>query len=156
MKREHLWPAAIVGVLAVTVLVNVAVMVVARDKDAAVIEPDYYQRAVRWDSTLADERRSADLGWRLEAGLGAVSAGGTRLDVRLVDRAGQALAGAVVRVAAVHNVEAGHVVRAVLTDDGQGAYSGLLPLGHRGLWEMRFDVSRGGGHYQVTLRRDAG
>lgn len=58
MKPAALWPLAVIGVLAVTVGANVWLIQVAREPNGAVIEPDYYRRAVAWDSLAARQGRS--------------------------------------------------------------------------------------------------
>jgi nitrogen fixation protein FixH len=155
MRAAQLWPLAVVAVLAVTVGANVVIYLLARDPGAAVVERDYYRRAVAWDSTMADERRSAELGWRLQAELGAVGADGAPLTVRLAGRDGVPLSGATVRVEAVHNRDAGHPVAAALVPAGDGRYAARLPLRHAGLWELRFTAARGGERFTQSLRREA-
>ncbi len=51
MKGDRLWPAALVGVLAVTILANVGLLWFAGRGDGAGVEPDYYRRALAWAST---------------------------------------------------------------------------------------------------------
>jgi nitrogen fixation protein FixH len=155
MRAAKLWPLAVVAVLAVTVGANVVIYLLARDPGAAVVERDYYRRAVAWDSTMADERRSAELGWRLAAELGAVGADGAPLTVRLTGRDGAPLSDAAVRVEAVHNLDAGHPVAAALAPAGDGRYVARLPLRHAGLWELRFAVTRGAERFTQSLRREA-
>ena len=65
MKRGAWWPIGITTVLATTVAANLWVMRIANDDPSFAIEPDYYQKAIMWDSTLAQARRDAILGWRL-------------------------------------------------------------------------------------------
>jgi nitrogen fixation protein FixH len=155
MRAARLWPIAIVAVLGLTVAVNGLVFWVARDRNAAAVEPDYYHKAVRWDSTMAEERRSAALGWRAEAELGAVTRAGAPLVVRLADRAGAPLEGATVEITAIHNLDAQHHVTARLEPLGGGAYGARLPLRHAGLWELRLEAVRRGERFRLTLRRDA-
>jgi nitrogen fixation protein FixH len=155
MRAAKLWPLAVVAVLVVTIGANVLIYYLARDPGAAVVERDYYRRAVGWDSTMAQARRNAALGWRLEAGLGTVTPAGATLTVRLTDRAGAPLAGAVVRVEAVHNRDAAHPVAAALAPGGDGAYAATLPLRRLGMWELRFEVTRGAERFTQSLRREA-
>jgi len=154
MRAARLWPLALVAVLGITVGANALLFRAARDRNAAAVEPDYYHQAMRWDSTLAEQRSSAALGWRLVAELGALSSAGTPLTVRLTGRDGAPLEGAVVEVAGVHNLEAARQVSARLEPRGSGIYATRLPLRHAGLWELRFDVTRGPDHLRVALRRD--
>lgn len=155
MRAARLWPIAIVAVLGLTVAVNALLFWAARDRNAAAVEPDYYHQAVRWDSTMAEERRSAALGWRAEAELGAVTRAGTPLTVRLAGPDGAPLDGATVGLTAIHNLDARHPVVAWLEPLGGGAYGARLPLRHAGLWELRLEAVRRGERFRVTLRRDA-
>jgi nitrogen fixation protein FixH len=155
MRAARLWPLAVVVVLAVTVFANVLIYYLALDPGAAVVERDYYRRAVAWDSTMAQERHNGELGWRLEAVLDAAAADGTPLTARLSDRDGGPLAGAAVRVEAVHNRDAAHPVAAMLVPAGAGVYAAALPLRHAGLWELRFAVTRGAERFTQTLHCEA-
>ncbi len=157
MTPARLWPLAVVAVLAVTVGANVFLLVAAHGRDAAVVERDYYRRAVAFDSTLAAERRSDALGWRVAVELGRPDAGGSApLRVQVTDRAGTPVDGAQVRVTAVHNRAAAHPVTAPLARVGIGAYAGTLPLGRRGLWELDLEATRGAERYLRRLSCDTG
>jgi hypothetical protein len=137
------------------VAANIAVLVAAGGEDAAPIEPEYYRKAVAWDSTLAQRARDSVLGWRLEAELGGVSAHGSPLAVRLTDRAGAPIENALVSVEAIHNRTA-HRLHANLDAVSPGAYATRLPLTHPGLWELRFEVTRAGERFTRTVRLEAG
>jgi len=156
MNAARLWPIAIVGVLVVTVGANAVLLYQASDRDAAAVEPDYYRRAVAWDSTLAQRTRDAALGWRLAADLGVPGPEGTPLSVRLTDARGAVLADAAITVEAIHNAEGSRRLRAALRPGSDGAYVALLPLARRGLWELRFEVVRHGERFTAALRREGG
>uniref|UniRef100_A0A832MKV0 FixH family protein n=1 Tax=Eiseniibacteriota bacterium TaxID=2212470 RepID=A0A832MKV0_UNCEI len=155
MSPSRLWPAAVVAVLVVTVAANGVLLWAAHHGDAPAIEPDYYRKAVAWDSTLAARRASAALGWRADAVLGPLAAGGAEVGVVLTDAAGAPLEGAHVRVTAVHNARGGRTVEAVLAPRGAGRYAARAPLGRAGLWELRIEAARGAERFAVSLRRDA-
>ena len=154
MRAARLWPLGIVAVLALTVGANVILFRAANDRNAAAVEPDYYRKGVRWDSTVAEERASAALGWHAEAGLGPPSRAGTPLTVRLVGPGGAPLEGAAVEVTAIHNLDALHHVSARLEPLGGGVYGARLPLRHAGMWELRIEAVRGAARFRTTLRRD--
>jgi nitrogen fixation protein FixH len=155
MRAARLWPVAIVVVLGLTVAANALIFWAASDRNAAAVEPDYYRKAVRWDSTMAEERRSAALGWSAAAELGGVGPAGTPLTVRLAGPDGTPLDGATVEVTAIHNLDAGRHLTARLAPLGGGAYRARLPLRHAGLWELRLEAVRGRDRFRVSLRRDA-
>jgi nitrogen fixation protein FixH len=155
MKPATLWPLGVVAALALTVGANLWVLHLAGDRDAAVVEPDYYRKALAWDSTLAQQARDRALGWRVAADLGPLARDGrARVAVRLLDRDGHAVRAAAVALEAVHNLDAARPRRATLAPDGDG-YAAEVPLGRPGLWELRLDVRRGADHFVTCLRRDA-
>jgi hypothetical protein len=156
MKPGAWWPAAVIGVLAATVVANAFLLYEASGPGAAVVEPDYYRKAVAWDSTLAQQARDQALGWRLTATLGPLDARGvSRLFVTLADAGGRPLAGAAIRVEAVHNRDAGHPRHAVLAAV-PGGYGVDLPLAWSGLWELRFEARHAGRLFTAVRRGDVG
>lgn len=155
MKPGALWPLAIVGVLAVTVGANIAMVVAARDPNAYVVEPDYYRKAVAWDSTMAEARRSAALGWSADVAFGRWEAAATPLHVRLADSTGAPVAGADVRVELVNNLAPELPLRIVLADAGAGRYEARPRLQRPGMWEVRLRAVRGADRFVTELRRDA-
>lgn len=156
MKPGAWWPIGIVGALAVTVAANALLIVAANEPRATVIEPDYYRKAVAFDSTMAERAADARLGWRVEAALSQPGTAGARLEAQVLDAAGAPLDGAEVRVVAVHNLDADRPVEARLMGAGTGRYTATLPLRFHGMWELRFVVERGNQRFTSDLRRDTG
>ena len=155
MKRGTMWPVGIVAVLATTMAANFWVLYVAGHDPSFAIEKDYYRKAVQWDSTMAQARANATLGWRVEPAVSPIAPdGAARVVVRLRDAQGAPLAGARVRVAALHNARAGHVLEGALAPAGGEGYAITLPLARHGQWELRFDVTRGGQHFTAVERVD--
>jgi nitrogen fixation protein FixH len=154
MTPARLWPIAIVGVLGVTVAANVVLLVAAGDPKSGGMEPDYYRRALAWDSTMAEARHNEALGWRLEARLGQAIPAGWPLMVRLTDPDGLAIPEAAISVEAIHNRDPLRPVRARLDGGAGGDYRVVLPLTHRGLWELRFAAERHGERFTARLRLD--
>ncbi len=156
MNGAKWWPLALAGVLGVTVVANVFILYAANDRNAAVVEPDYYRKAVAWDSTAARNEESAELGWHVDAAIDPIDptrAGVVR--VRVTDAGGAPLAGARVGCTAIHNLDAAHRPEAETVLDGNGAGAIRLPLHRAGLWELRFSVLNGTERFVVSLRRDA-
>ena len=157
MRAERIWPLAVIAVLVATLGLYVFLYRVAAGPGASAVEPDYYRRAVQWDSTMALEKESGALGWQLSVQVGPMSRDGrAALLARFSDRSGAPLDSLVVRVEAIHNLDAGHPREAVLAAAGPGAYSARLPLGRPGQWELRLDARRGRDRYVASVRRDAG
>jgi nitrogen fixation protein FixH len=156
VKRGLGWPVGVVLTLATVVAANIGLIVVARGDPSFAIEPDYYARAVAWDSTLAQQRRNADLGWSLAPALNPFTRDGdATLRVRLTDASGKDLDGATIEVAAVFNARATDVRTATLSADGAGGYVTALPVNHAGVWQLRFTVVRGTDRFTHEARVEA-
>jgi nitrogen fixation protein FixH len=154
MRPARLWPLAVAAVLGSTVVANVALLVYTRN-DVDMVEPDYYHKAVTWDSTLARREKSDALGWNADARLGALdNQGRALLCIHVVDHDGRPVEGARVRVTAIHNLDPLHPVRGTLAARGSQGYAASLPLARRGLWELRLDAARGDQRFEADLHAD--
>src|SRR5579885_2265905 len=143
MTNGRMWPVGVSVILLATVAANIALYHVAGADPSFAIEPDYYAKAVAWDSTLAQAKRNAALGWRVSPSLDAYAPRtGAKLSVMLTDSAGAPIPGATVKVAALYNARAASILAATLAPSATG-YETRLPIDHAGEWELRFDVTRG-------------
>ena len=150
MKRGAAWPVGIVALLTLFVAANLFVMQLAKADPSFAIEPDYYRKAVGFDSTMALARRSAALGWAARASITSDS-----LVVTLTDAAGRPVTGATVAVSARFNARANDVRAATLRDAAPGRYVAALARPHAGEWEVRIDATRGTDRFAVSLRTTA-
>jgi nitrogen fixation protein FixH len=156
MKRGAWWPIGIVTVLATTVAANIWVMRIASSDPSFAIEPDYYRKAIAWDSTLAQARQDSILGWRLTPELRVVAATGrARLSAILTDSTGAPISGAVVKVSALPVARANEVHELTLAAAGAGEYAAQLDSRREGRWELRFDVRAGSTRFTEVARVEA-
>ena len=155
MKRGMWWPIGIATVLTLTVGANFWVLAVANDDPSFAVEPDYYQKALRWDDEMAQQQRNAALKWRLTPALAPFGDEGAVLTVQLTDSAGVALSGAKVTVAALANARANSVLDATLVPGAHDSYAVVLPIDRAGEWELRFEAVRGGERFTAVRRVEA-
>jgi nitrogen fixation protein FixH len=154
MKPGSGWPLAIVAVLAMTVAANIALLWQANAAGGNDVEPDYYRRALAWDSTQAAHARSVALGWRAEAGFAAAGSGAT-LEVVLEDSLAQPLPGASVTVVGLHNLDPLHALTWKLAETAPGRYGAVVQLPHAGRWELRVSARRGSDDWLGVLHAEA-
>lgn len=143
MKTGRWWPLGVGLVLAVTVVANVALLYTASRDPSYAVEPDYYRRAVTWDSTVALRERSAALGWQADVGLGPPDGQGATLTVFLRSRDGTPLDSAQVQAEASHNAHAAELYRVTLAAAGPGLYAARIPSTRRGLWRVDLTARHG-------------
>lgn len=157
LHRSHRWPVGIAGALLLNLGVGVQLMRVANADQHFAVEPDYYRRALAWDSTQAQLVRNAELGWQPAVHLGPVdSASGALLELQLADRSGAALGGATITAEARQVAHAGEVL--VLEFDPTsvaGVYRAREPLTRTGLHELRISATVGSERFTAHLRLEA-
>jgi nitrogen fixation protein FixH len=149
------WPWAIGTVLVLTMAGNLWVLRLAGSDPSFAVEPDYYRKAVAWDTTMAEAAQNTRLGWQLTVESMATS--GTapaQLSVQLRDREGKPMDGASLEVAATHNARADHIVTGTFADAGGGRYVAALDARRPGLWELRFTVRHGTDRFTARIRHD--
>ena len=156
MNASKLWPAALVAVLAITVAANVAIYWTANHDSSFAVEPDYYQRAIDWDSTVARGQRSAALAWTSEVRLSAPEAGQATLSVTLAARDGAPLDSADVRAALSHNAQGANVFQVRLLPSGPGLYATRVPSTAQGLWRVDVAATLGDDVYVERVTVDNG
>lgn len=155
IRKDRIWPVIIVLVLGGYVTFGlVAARIASHDPNFA-IEPDYYHKAVTWDSSLAQGRRNAALGWRLTPTLGVVGGPSVELAFAIRDATGLPVEGVRLSVEARPVAHADDMVRATLDARDAGVYAARLPITRAGLWEIRIVATRGEERYTETMRLDA-
>lgn len=126
---------------------------IAIDDPHFALEPNYYDKAVHWDRSRAEERASQALGLQLSLGPVSVAADGSaELELRVRDADGGAFAGAVLEVEAFPNAFASRVQRPAIHEAAPGVYRAKLERALPGLWELRVSATRGPAHYREVLR----
>lgn len=155
LKKGWYWPFLLAGGMLAIVGVNTVMLFVANgDRNGSVVEPDYYRKAVAWDSTMAERAASDSLGWHAEVELDARAGSGVLLELRITDAAGAAVRGATVTATLIHNVDAARHVDVALDEVGGGRYTAAAPLAHAGRWEVRIAADRGGARFVTTRHTD--
>lgn len=156
-SKERIWPTMIVTALLGNVVLGVVLVRVAKGDRHFAVEANYYQKAVGWDATMAQDARSAALGWEMAPSLGALRADGTdSLLLTLQTAAHEPIAGAAVTLEAMPVAYAGEVRRVTLTATAEpGRYLAVGVIGRTGLWELRLAATRGDDRFTENLRIDA-
>jgi nitrogen fixation protein FixH len=150
MQKGLQWPIGIAAVLVITVAANVYVAVRANDDPSMSVEPDYYQKAVRFDADQALRRRGERLGWRvaIDATPGTDAA---TVTARLEDSTGAPLHGATVRLRARHVARGNEPVSATAAEQGDH-YVATMAMTRLGLWDVDIEIVRGNSRF-VTEQR---
>ncbi|QDU32102.1 FixH [Poriferisphaera corsica] len=89
-KAKWLWGGIIVLLLGGHATIMIGAAYLALSDRSHAVTPNYYERAVKWDETRAEQVKSDALGWDIEYAFGEPDLTGEReLVVRVKDAAGQ-------------------------------------------------------------------
>lgn len=155
MQRGWYWPWIIVTLLVLTAAGQGVMLYAATHDRTFSIEPDYYQKAVAWDTVMQQQSANRALGWQARASIGALEEGRREVVLDLADANGEPLADAKVRIVAIHNLDGDAHVAQTLAPDASARFRGRLPLAHAGMWELRVTALRGRDQFTASLRVDA-
>lgn len=155
MKPGMQWPIGIAVILAVGVVANIVVMRIANSDPSFAVEPDYYQKAVDFDSTLAHANTSAKLHWISTTTVTRGDRGdSTHVTITLQDSLGHAIEQAAVSVEALAIARANTVLTATLREQAPGEYTAPLPVPRGGLWDITIHATRNDDHFVEKARID--
>jgi nitrogen fixation protein FixH len=156
-----LWAWAPGALLAALLGTQLTVLHFVLEDPSFALEPDYYRKAVAWDTQRALERQSQALGWHAEIaaqpGLPAppgLQPRGLELRVQLLDAQHGPLDGAAVHVQGFANARAARVFEVTLRETSAGTYTAEIPSSVLGLWEFRLEATRGADRFAEVLRKN--
>jgi nitrogen fixation protein FixH len=147
------WPIIIVTVLASQMAFGVWMARIAGSDPHHAVEPDYYNRAVNWDSTMAQSRRDRALGWTSTAVMTRTGDQAALLQIALTDSLGVPLTVDSASAEALAVSHAGSITRVTLTHRGTG-YSATIAAAAPGLWEVQLRARRGTDLFTAKLRTE--
>lgn len=146
MKPGAGWPIGLALILATTVIGNLSVIYFTGDDPSFAVEPDYYRKAVVWDSTQLLNADSKALGWhatvQLEAWDGATTDGETALRLTLRDADGHDVPDAEISGELLHIARASVVDTLHFAPSDSGTYLARARMARAGLWELRLAAER--------------
>ncbi|HYW49119.1 MAG TPA: FixH family protein [Gemmatimonadaceae bacterium] len=151
LGRFQRWPTAIGAVLLLQMSFGVWMARVAGSDPHFAIAPDYYRRAVRWDSTMAQSRRDRALGWRASATITRDTGRTALLHLSLTDAGDTFVAADSIDVEVLAVAHAGRVHRLPLQRIGD-AYQARIPVAAAGLWDVSLRARRDTSLFTARLR----
>lgn len=153
ISEARRWPVIIITVLAAQIGFGIWMARLAGNDPHHAVEPDYYARAVNWDSTMAQSRRDRALGWNAATTLTRATGRAATLQVAIVDSLGAALQVDSLHVDALAIAHAGTIDRVTLSPAGS-AYIGQIAEAGAGLWEVQVRAVRGTDVFTAKLRTE--
>jgi len=139
------WPALIVAILSVGVGFGLVTAYLAANDPTFGVEPNYYEKALRWDEHRAQLAKNDELGWRVRILVDQPESVQAERPVRLLvtDAAGAPIEGASAHVEAFHLARSSQRLHADLPQVAPGQHRAILPVTREGRWEFRYEIRRG-------------
>ncbi len=143
-----IWPVAIVGVLAAQAAFIAAVITVASRDPSNAIEPNYYEKAVKWDTSSRAAHAWEDSGWSLDFSFETVDAASIptstkacRLVAHLRDGDAHQTNASSIEVECFHQARSGERFKWTLVPRAHGEFESSALHFRPGLWEIRATLS---------------
>jgi nitrogen fixation protein FixH len=155
LRKDRIWPTIIVVLLGGNLALGAVLIRVANADPHFAVEPDYYRRAVQWDSTRAQAARNVALGWTWTPSLGAVRGDSVPMMLAIAGADGVPVDSALVTLEARAVAHANDAITDTLVAQGGGWYGAALPIRRTGLWEFRVRALRGDATATTELRLEA-
>jgi hypothetical protein len=150
------WALVPVGLLLGSALGLGSMAIIAIRDPHFATEPDYYQKAIRWDQTQAQAATNQRLGYAIKvpSSLSFDDRGQATLELLLSDGLGQQVHGAQLVGQAFANAYSGELVSLVFNEQSPGLYVAQLSVRHTGLWIFRIAGQSGPDHFTADARVD--
>ncbi|HKO46300.1 MAG TPA: FixH family protein [Polyangiaceae bacterium] len=130
-------------------------VVAVRDPHFAT-EPDYYQKAIRWDQRQAQAATNQRLGYvvKLPKSLEFDKHGQATLELTLSDHLGQPVTGARLAGSAFANAYSSRLVALAFEEPSAGHYRAKLSLAQAGQWVFQIVGTSAGERFTADVRAD--
>lgn len=148
------WKLVPVAILLPTVLFAAWRVQISLDDPHFAVPDHYYEQGQDWKAAQARRAASDALGW--SAVLEPAAAGGSGVELRLHDREGAPVTGAIGTLAAFHNAYPAQVEECGWTETEPGVYRAELLLARAGQWRWQLQLQRGEEVWSADLRREVG
>ena len=149
-RPRSLIPWFFPGGLLLVLGVNTVLLILALNSWPGRVSANAYEEGRQYDRSLAREATIDALGWHVSARL--VPDGADLLEVRYVDRSGQALTGLAPIADLTRPV--GDPVRLTtqLSESRPGLYEAKIVLPHRGLWQLHVEAGNAPNRHETDIR----
>lgn len=161
MIARWTWPLIIVGLLGLQItLCVIGACLAERHASGGIIVPDYYQKALNWDTHMAAVRASESLGWTHRLQISPLAPGAAAdhanriVTITLTDHNGRPVDDASVQIHAYADAQADRRLQFPLARVAPGRYTAAAPMQREGLWHIDLDVHRGRDRYIDELPID--
>ncbi len=142
-RAARRWILIPLGLIITQMSIVITMMCIATSDPTFAVEPNYYEKALAWDATAAQNHTNQRLAWRTEMAASASSSGKGEFAVRLTNSDSTPLDGAKVRAELFANTNARARTILDLVANGDGRYGAPTAFDRLGMWECRLVVTRG-------------
>jgi len=150
------WAWVPVGLLVSSALgVGGMAVVAIRDPHFAT-EPDYYQKAIRWDQTQAQAAENQRLGYQFDVprSIEFDARAHATVELRVRNRAGLPVVGARLTAEAFANAYSEHMAQLTFSEREPGLYVAEFSARHPGVWVFRVAADSEQAHFTSILRSE--
>ncbi len=149
------WVIGWLTLVGVVLAVNIGFISLAFITNPGLVDKDYYEKAEDYEKNMLKYRTArAALGWTYQAAFpnNPVINTKTLYRLSLVDKTGQPLTAATVKLVAYRPSDASADFEVSLSEINAGIYEGYVTYPLKGIWEITAAIVRGDDKYDFTRR----
>lgn len=140
--KRSLWPLLVVALIALNMTIVAITVVKANSDPTNATEPNYYDKALKFNTLAAERDASKALGWKCDASF-EPGASGTLLTLSLLNHEGKPVEGGVVTAEVFSNLRASERTQVPCEEVLPGVYASRVLVDRAGLWTVRVRAERG-------------
>lgn len=150
------WPAIVICLLAGQLVASGVTIYLATNSPTMAVEPNYYEKALKWDEYKAARLKGHELGWKASIVVAETpdEIGNRLVTCALHDRDGQPIPGATIAAAAHQLSVGGEPLELRFAPMPDGSYATAFRPQRTGHWEFALKIERGDEKFYDTLRVD--
>jgi hypothetical protein len=141
------WPWIIVGLLLIHASLIVGTIMVVSARNDLYVEPNYYAKAVDWDTQRATLEAADEMGWTIQLIVDQPTARADQLQtlrVAITDRENLPVTGALVEAECFHPAHANDRINTVLVRQDDGTYQAIVEMKEPGFWKINLSIRHRG------------
>jgi nitrogen fixation protein FixH len=142
--------AGMIGLLALTIAVDVSAMVLGARSDDGLVVNHYYEEELRYEQTK--DQVANPQGWNVVASLPREAGSQARVLVTLTDRARLPVVGAQANLVFYRPTKAGYDRVVALREVSPGSYQSDVTLPLAGIWDANLHLKKGSARLDVHER----